>query len=156
MQQKNQAPMSEEEQEGEVINRRNSEEISLFPHPVFPLLRPIQPCDVISCQVILCCVSWRITKEEGAWQNVRLLSLVTWAQSPIAHSNRKWAHNMPPLHWHHHRTGSDVTPVLSAISESLTVNRDDKTHQISASAEIGWFLQYRRSFLVLSLGKEKG
>lgn len=47
MQQKNQAPMSEEEQEGEVIDRRNTEEISLFPHPSFPLLRPIQPCDVI-------------------------------------------------------------------------------------------------------------
>lgn len=33
--------MSEEEQEGEVIYRRNTEEISLFPHPSFPLLRPI-------------------------------------------------------------------------------------------------------------------
>lgn len=30
MQQKNQAPMSEEEQEGEVIDRRNTEENSLF------------------------------------------------------------------------------------------------------------------------------
>lgn len=48
------------------------------------------------------------------------------------------------------------TAVPSALSESLTVNRDDKTHQISASAVIGWFLQYRRSFLVLSGGKEKG
>lgn len=44
MQQKNQAPMSEEEQEGEVIDRRNTEEISLFPYPSFPLLHPIQPC----------------------------------------------------------------------------------------------------------------
>lgn len=35
MQQKNQAPMSEEEQEGEVIYRRNTEEISLFPIPPF-------------------------------------------------------------------------------------------------------------------------
>lgn len=66
------------------------------------------------------------------------------------------SHRAPnPLHFHHHWTGSDVTPVPSALSESLTVNRDDKTHQISASAVIGWFLQYRRSFLVLSLGKEK-
>lgn len=33
-------------------------------------------------------------------------------------------------------------------SESITVNRDDKTHRISsASAAIGWVLQYRRSFL---------
>lgn len=65
----------------------------------------------------------------------------------------------PFLYHHHHhrrRTGSDVTPGPSALSESLTVNRDDKTHQISASTVIGWFLQYRRSFLVLSLGKEKG
>lgn len=54
MQQKNQAPMSEEEQEGEVIDRRNTEEISLFPYPSFPLLHPIQPCDVISCQFICC------------------------------------------------------------------------------------------------------
>lgn len=53
-------------------------------------------------------------------------------------------------------TGSDVTSVPSALCESLTVNRDDKTHQISASAVIGWFLQYRRSFLVLSVGQEKG
>lgn len=65
----------------------------------------------------------------------------------------------PPPHcsWSsfHSQTGSDVTPVPSALGESLTVNRDDKTHQIAASTVIGWFLQYRRSFLVLSLGKEK-
>lgn len=60
--------MSEEEQEGEVIDRRNTEEISLFPHPSFPLLRPIQLCDVISCQVILRCVLGLVTKEEGARQ----------------------------------------------------------------------------------------
>lgn len=66
MQQKNQAPMSEEEQEGEVIDRRNTEEISLFPHPSFPLLRPIQPRAVISCQVIPRLAPGRVTKEEGA------------------------------------------------------------------------------------------
>lgn len=66
MQQKNQAPMSEEEQEGEVIDRRNTEEISLFPHPSFPLLRPIQPRDIISCQVIFRCVLGQATKEERA------------------------------------------------------------------------------------------
>lgn len=66
MQQKNQAPMSEEEQEGEVIDRRNTEEISLFFHPSFPLLRPIQLCDVISCQVILRHTPGRVTEEEGA------------------------------------------------------------------------------------------
>ena len=66
MQQKNQAPMSEEEQEGEVIDRRNTEEISLFPHPSFPLLRPIQPRDVISCEVIPRLAPGRVTEEEGA------------------------------------------------------------------------------------------
>lgn len=65
MQQKNQAPMSEEEQEGEVIDRRNTEEISLFPHPSFPLLRPIQLCDVISCRVIPSLTLGRVTEEEG-------------------------------------------------------------------------------------------
>lgn len=44
--------MSIEEQEGEVINRRNTEEISLFPHPSFPFLRPIQLRDAISCHAI--------------------------------------------------------------------------------------------------------
>lgn len=56
----------------------------------------------------------------------------------------------PPSTETNSRTGSDVTPVPSALGESLTVNRDDKTHQIAASTVIGWFLQYRRSFLVLS------
>lgn len=51
MQQKNQTSMSIEEQEGEVINRRNTEEISLFPHP-FHFLRPIQLSDAISCHAI--------------------------------------------------------------------------------------------------------
>lgn len=43
MQQKNQASMSEEEKEGEVIERRNTEEGLFFffhPIPFFPLLRP--------------------------------------------------------------------------------------------------------------------
>lgn len=79
MQQKNQAPMSEEEQEGEVIDRRNTEEISLFPHPSFPLLRPIQPCDVNPCRVILRRAPSRVTEEGGARRSVRLPSLVILA-----------------------------------------------------------------------------
>lgn len=86
MQQKNQAPMSEEEQEGEVIDRRNTEEISLFPHPSFPLLRPIQPCDVNPCRVILRRAPSRVTEEGGARRSVRLPSLVILAHPPSLQS----------------------------------------------------------------------
>lgn len=88
MQQKNQAPMSQEDQEGEVIDRRNTEEISLFPHLSFPLLRPIPLCDVISCQCILRRAPGQMTEEEGARRSVGHPPLVTWPH-PLAHSNRK-------------------------------------------------------------------
>lgn len=52
MQQKNQAPMSEEEQEGEVINRRNTEEIGLFPIPPF-LLSSSPPNSTVRCHSLL-------------------------------------------------------------------------------------------------------
>lgn len=167
MQQKNQAPMSEEEQEGEVIDRRNTEEISLF-FPIPPFLSSAPFNRVMSFPVGFFLRrapggGGRVTEEGGAWRNVRLPSLVTFSLPPpthppspyIAYWNRKWAHTVLRLLPSPHQTRSDVTPVPSALSESLTVNRDDKTHQISASAVIGWFLQYRRSFLVMSLGKEK-
>lgn len=75
MQQKNQASMSEEEQEGEVIDRRNTEEVSPPPIPLSFCSAPIQPRDVISCRVIPCLclagqVENRVTEEEGARRNV--------------------------------------------------------------------------------------
>lgn len=163
MQQKNQAPMSEEEQEGEVIDRRNTEEISLFPHPSIPLLRPIRLCDVISCRVTSPCAGSSNRGGRGLTKCPTPLSSYL-SSLPPQKRTRTGSEPTPcpaPFLYHHHhhhrrRTGSDVTPGPSALSESLTVNRDDKTHQISASTVIGWFLQYRRSFLVLSLGKEKG
>lgn len=81
MQQKNQTSMSIEEQEGEEIDRRNTEEISLFPHPSFPLLRPIQLRDVISCQLIFHHTLGLVTEDEKDWQSVQPSSLVTWALS---------------------------------------------------------------------------
>lgn len=67
MQQKNQASMSEEEKEGEVIERRNTEEgLFFFPsHSFFSSPPPIQPCDVISCQVFVSRAPRRASEEAG-------------------------------------------------------------------------------------------
>lgn len=51
MQQKNQAPMSQE-QEGEVIEEEILKKLVFSPRSSFVQLRPGQRCDVISCQVI--------------------------------------------------------------------------------------------------------
>lgn len=85
----------QEEQEGEVIDRRNTEEISLFfPHPSFPLLRPIQLRDVISCQVIIRHTLGLVTEDEKDWQSVRPLLLLS-EPIPLVYLNRKWAHIVP-------------------------------------------------------------
>lgn len=114
--------MSEEEQEEEVIDRRNTEEISLvflFPPPILPFLSSCHPPTfVMSFPVrspFLCMMGWSIDKGKD-WQSDQSPSPVTWARPPAASFPGSEAyvgrHRFASAAvW----TGSDVTAVPSPI-----------------------------------------
>lgn len=154
MQQKNQAPISKEE-EVEVINRRNTEEIS-FPFP-FLSSTPINLVISFALRSSLALYWVRRIEEKGTW-SVQFYSQVTWAPSPtlpVVHLNKKRAHTVPLSLLLHCWTGSDAILVTATSNESLPVNRDDKTHQISASTGLAAFCKIGGASWFCSLERKK-